>query len=57
MTRLVRSKQPKLEEIGENILKINIFTEEFCNLIIEKCNNYGNWSKGGEEYYDTELVS
>lgn len=48
-------EQPKLEEIGENILKINIFTEEFCNLIIEKCNNYGNWSKGGEQYFDKRI--
>ena len=48
-------EKPKLEEIGENILKINIFTEEFCNLIIEKCNNYGNWSKGGEQYFDKRI--
>ena len=48
-------EEPKLEEIGENILKINIFTEEFCNLIIEKCNNYGNWSKGGEQYFDKRI--
>lgn len=48
-------ESPKFEDIGENILKINIFTEEFCNLIIEKCNNYGNWSKGGEQYYDKRI--
>jgi GR25 family glycosyltransferase involved in LPS biosynthesis len=48
-------ENPKLKEIGENILKINIFTEEFCNLVIEKCSNYGDWSKGGEQYFDKRI--
>lgn len=48
-------ENPKIKEIGENILKINIFTEQFCNDIINKCNNYGKWSRGGETYYDKRI--
>ena len=49
-------ENPKFEEIGENILKINIFTEEFCNDVIEMCNNFGAWSKGGgKKYYDKRI--
>jgi len=48
-------ENPKIEEIGENILKISIFNKEFCNYIIKECNNYGEWSKGGEQYFDKRI--
>ena len=48
-------ENPKFEEIGENILKISIFTEEFCNSLIKKCNNCGDWSKGGDKYFDKRI--
>ena len=46
---------PKIEKIGENILKIPIFKEEFCVNLIEKCNNFAEWSKGGEQYFDKRI--
>ena len=48
-------KQPDVKEIGENILKISMFKEEFCKEVIEKCNNFGDWSKGGEQYFDKRI--
>ena len=48
-------ESPKIEEIGENILKINIFTKEFCKEVLKKCNSYGKWSKGGNSHFDKRL--
>lgn len=48
-------ESPKIVEIGENILKIPIFREEFCIDLINKCNNFGDWSKGGDSYFDKRI--
>ena len=43
-----------MKEIGNNISKVKIFSETFCEEIIKLTNNKG-WSKGGESYFDKRL--
>lgn len=48
-------KNAIMNEIGNNVCKIQIFNETFCNEIIDIANKKGSWSKGGEKYYDKRL--
>ena len=43
------------EEICTNVHKIKIFTPEFCNEIIEKAEQHGNWSMGGKSHFDKRI--
>jgi GR25 family glycosyltransferase involved in LPS biosynthesis len=48
-------KHAIMNEIGNNICKIQIFNEIFCNEIIDTANKKASWSKGGEHHYDKRL--
>lgn len=48
-------KEAIMNEIGNNVCKIQIFNKTFCDEIIETANKKGSWSKGGEKYYDNRL--
>ena len=41
--------------MGDDILKINMFSEEFCYDIIKLCEKSKLWSKGGKSYYDKRI--
>tara|TARA_B100001057_G_scaffold23353_3_gene21614 strand:- start:3688 stop:6402 length:2715 start_codon:yes stop_codon:yes gene_type:complete len=43
------------EEICTNVHKIMMFTPKFCNEIIQKAEQNGNWSIGGESYFDKRI--
>ena len=44
-----------MEEIGNNINKSQIFTKVFCDEIIKTISENGNWSKGGNSYFDNRI--
>ena len=48
-------KNRSIQELGSDILKINIFTHEFCNEIILLSEQNNLWSKGGGKYYDKRI--
>jgi len=48
-------KNRSIQELGSDILKINIFTREFCNEIILLSEQNNLWSKGGGKYYDKRI--
>ncbi len=43
------------EELGENIHKLYIFNDTFCNELIDQANENNEWSKGGESHYDERI--
>ena len=43
------------EVIGENIHKLHMFNETFCNEIIQLAEEKSNWSQGGERHYDERI--
>ena len=42
-------------ELCKDAFQFPIFTKEFAKEIIEMSENNGNWSKGGDEYYDKRI--
>ena len=44
-----------MEEIGNNVNKIQIFNELFCSEIINVVEKDGIWSKGGDRYFDDRI--
>ena len=49
------NKDYKIHYLGNNIHKIFLFNETFCNDIINYSEKNGKWSKGGETYFDYRL--
>jgi len=46
----------KLENLGDDILIArNMFTEEFCKMVIDKCESSNAWSNGGMAHYDKRI--
>ncbi len=41
--------------LGENVLKLKIFSELFCQQIIHICELSEKWSQGGRTYYDQRI--
>lgn len=48
-------KNREIKELGDNILKIDIFTEDFCTEILNVAKLNNNWSQGGKSYYDKRI--
>ena len=45
------------ENLGNNIHKLSMFNETFCNEIISLAEEKASWSQGGEKYYDKRIGS
>ncbi len=44
-----------LQEVCLDVHKIKIFTSEFCKELIDKAEEFGSWSNGGNKHYDKRL--
>ena len=44
-----------MNEIGNNINKVQVFSEIFCKEVLEIANRNGNWSKGKDNTYDERI--
>ena len=43
------------ENLGNNVHKLSMFNETFCNEIISLAEEKASWSQGGEKYYDKRI--
>jgi GR25 family glycosyltransferase involved in LPS biosynthesis len=51
---LVDNYQESIQDLGDDIIKVKLFTKEFCEEVLKHTNN-GKWSKGGNSYYDERI--
>lgn len=45
----------KTIDLGSDILKIQMFTPDFCSEILTIANQNNNWSRGGKTHYDNRI--
>ena len=45
----------KLNHLKHDIFEVHMFTETFCEEVIEIADSAGEWSKGGDTYYDKRI--
>ena len=52
---LENNQEIKLHKLENNIYKIQLFNKQFCQEIINICEESNKWSKGWDIYYDKRL--
>ena len=45
----------KLNHLGHDVFEVHMFTEKFCEEVIEIADSLDQWSKGGKSHYDSRI--